>query len=405
MTVISEIYKQQTLPGFDGLISSPVSEDGNLPCSLQDGETPKSGRVAARASRSQWQESEKESKTIGTCGPTGSISSKNVDQPSSSESKSHQQQSSEERRKLRDREYGKKYRKKHRAKDLIRHGRVRAEKKGLPFDLDEHVEAIQKRIDAGICEVTELALNLDNGRTWDSPSIDRIDSSKGYLYENIRIVCHAANSAMGDWGENIVVAMAAGIMTKRREKSNQLSEALGQRLQKNLSGLGSPEYSLTWSRRVTPSGNVFYRLVASGRRTSGSDCSGVRGWPTATVNDSRGGRNRTAVRTNAESKHHDGLTLVDAAVMAGWATPTCVNFRSPKNARPLQEQAGLTSTSSPASMESRGVLNPALSRWLMGYPVEWMKHSPGFANWQAWQAMFESFATASSEPSGIKLDN
>lgn len=34
--------------------------------------------------------------------------------------------------------------------------------------------------------------------------------------------------------------------------------------------------------------------------------------PTPTVNDSRGGRNRTAVRTNPDS-HQDGLTLTDWA--------------------------------------------------------------------------------------------
>lgn len=46
----------------------------------------------------------------------------------------------------------------------------------------------------------------------------------------------------------------------------------------------------------------------------------VQNWPTATVNDSRGGRNRTSGRSNPESSHHDGVTLVDAAMM--WPTPS-----------------------------------------------------------------------------------
>jgi hypothetical protein len=44
--------------------------------------------------------------------------------------------------------------------------------------------------------------------------------------------------------------------------------------------------------------------------------------PTPTVNDSRGGRNRTSGRTNPNSKHHDGMTLVDWALLHGVPTPT-----------------------------------------------------------------------------------
>lgn len=47
--------------------------------------------------------------------------------------------------------------------------------------------------------------------------------------------------------------------------------------------------------------------------------------PTPTVNDSRGGRNRTAERSNPHSTHHDGVTLVDAVSLL--PTPTAMDCK------------------------------------------------------------------------------
>lgn len=101
----------------------------------------------------------------------------------------------------RDREYQSKYRRRNRARDLIRHARTRADRKSIECDLLEHLQDVQARIDAGVCELTGVPFNLGEGRTFDSPSIDRIDPTRGYTYDNIRIICHAMNSALGDWGE------------------------------------------------------------------------------------------------------------------------------------------------------------------------------------------------------------
>jgi hypothetical protein len=41
-----------------------------------------------------------------------------------------------------------------------------------------------------------------------SPSIDRIDNSKGYEISNVRIVCFAVNMMMLDWGESVMKHVA-----------------------------------------------------------------------------------------------------------------------------------------------------------------------------------------------------
>jgi len=82
-----------------------------------------------------------------------------------------------------------------------------AKKRGLPFDLVGHRADIQARIDAGYCELSGIRFDLPNGRTYASPSIDRIEPQKGYVYSNIRIVCNLMNMALGDWGEETLYAV------------------------------------------------------------------------------------------------------------------------------------------------------------------------------------------------------
>jgi hypothetical protein len=90
---------------------------------------------------------------------------------------------------------------------------------GWDYDLDRYKPHLRKRIAAGVCEVTGVALDMDGfniaPKRWNTPSIDRIDATKGYTYDNIRIVCSAANCGLGKWGEAAFVRVLKAIAMRQ----------------------------------------------------------------------------------------------------------------------------------------------------------------------------------------------
>lgn len=209
--------------------------------------------------------------------------------------------------------------------------------------------------------------------------------------------------------------------------SASLQSSLESRLRARTQNLGSTLYTLTWKAWVTPSGVSRSRLRASVRRTSetattgwptpttrdwkdGAECQNVpinallgraawlAGWPTPTVGNSNGSQSCEGM--SATGRMPDGrkvaVALPHVASMAGWPTPTARDHfpahseeyiaakkaqgHGMANLNDLVQQAngsarltanGELLTGSPAETESGGQLNPAHSRWLMGYPPEW----------------------------------
>lgn len=100
-----------------------------------------------------------------------------------------------------ERQYSKHRRQKYRASELIRLARLRAKKKGLDFDLDDHIQQITERVERNVCEVTGITLQRTAPKAYNSPSLDRINPAAGYIYSNVRVVCYALNCALGTWGK------------------------------------------------------------------------------------------------------------------------------------------------------------------------------------------------------------
>lgn len=103
-----------------------------------------------------------------------------------------------------------------RARSLWASARKRSEDKSLAFDLTP--EWIQPKLEAGVCEVTGLPLELSGEefkgyghfRPW-TPSLDRIDPTKGYTTDNVQVVCWIYNQAKGVGTHADVIRLAQAI--------------------------------------------------------------------------------------------------------------------------------------------------------------------------------------------------
>lgn len=99
---------------------------------------------------------------------------------------------------------------------LINSARHRALKKGRDFSIT--VESLQARFDKGVCERSCIPFDFSPGKSWRSPSLDRIDSTKGYTADNVQLVIWAYNGAKQEFADADVEMLAFFLTRRARER-------------------------------------------------------------------------------------------------------------------------------------------------------------------------------------------
>lgn len=73
------------------------------------------------------------------------------------------------------------------------------------------------KLEKGVCELSGIVIERvapGDYRTHPfAPSLDRIQPSKGYTKENVRLVCFAVNRARSDWGDEVLLKIARALTT------------------------------------------------------------------------------------------------------------------------------------------------------------------------------------------------
>lgn len=97
---------------------------------------------------------------------------------------------------------------------------VRARVKGTPCDPDLAAWAIEaKRQQNGCCLLTGIPFSLERIGTGITPrpfapSIDQIVAGRGYVRDNMRLICWATNVLLLEWGEEVALKIARGLAAR-----------------------------------------------------------------------------------------------------------------------------------------------------------------------------------------------
>jgi hypothetical protein len=113
--------------------------------------------------------------------------------------------------------YDKEYWHKNQAKKLLKNAKVRAKRKGQVFNITIDDIIIPEYCPYLKCKLTNIGSTEVNPT---DASIDRIDSSKGYIKGNIQIISSLANRMKQDATEEELITFANTILEKYKVKKD-----------------------------------------------------------------------------------------------------------------------------------------------------------------------------------------
>jgi len=105
------------------------------------------------------------------------------------------------------------------AGQLLGSAKSRAKAKKLEISITK--EWILKKLEFGVCELSGLPFDFSptgkTNRNPFSPSIDRIDSNKGYIQDNCRLIILSMNDALNQYGLEHFLKVATAVIDKQKE--------------------------------------------------------------------------------------------------------------------------------------------------------------------------------------------
>jgi di/tripeptidase len=131
-------------------------------------------------------------------------------------------------------EYSRIYKYSHKEKVMLSYAKDRAKKKGFEFNIDETDIIVPKE-----CPILSIpifkgvGLGKKSGPSGNSPSLDRIDSSKGYIKGNVQVISHKANTMKHNATPEELIKFATWIEEMYMKKTAR-NESTGDLLQSKL---------------------------------------------------------------------------------------------------------------------------------------------------------------------------